>query len=66
MAVGERWCRGRDSNPHGAFAPEDFKSFWYYRKYLILLGLISKNVKMCKFMCKGLKIAPNSMHFRGS
>jgi hypothetical protein len=22
----EIWCRGRDSNPHGAFAPEDFKS----------------------------------------
>ena len=20
------WCRGRDSNPHGACAPEDFKS----------------------------------------
>ena len=24
-----KWCRGRDSNPHGAFAPEDFKSSAY-------------------------------------
>jgi hypothetical protein len=21
------WCRGRGSNPHGAFAPEDFKGW---------------------------------------
>jgi hypothetical protein len=20
------WCRGRDSNPHGGYPPEDFKS----------------------------------------
>ena len=26
---GETWCRGRGSNPHGAFAPEDFKSSAY-------------------------------------
>ena len=23
---GKYWCRGRDSNPHGVFTPEDFKS----------------------------------------
>jgi hypothetical protein len=25
VVVAETWCRGRNSNPHGAFAPEDFK-----------------------------------------
>src|SRR5216684_6801085 len=26
LQMSERICRGRDSNPHGTFAPEDFKS----------------------------------------
>ncbi len=25
MTLENSWCRGRDSNPHGAYAPEDFK-----------------------------------------
>ncbi len=28
-------CRGRDSNPHGAFASEDFKSFDYGEKFFV-------------------------------
>jgi hypothetical protein len=28
------WCRGRDSNPHGAFAPENFKAARQYCKVL--------------------------------
>ena len=27
MAVEKQWCRGRDLNPHGAFAPGDFKGW---------------------------------------
>ncbi len=45
-------CRGRDSNPHGTFAPEDFKSFHYNEKVLVLLALFPTNVKVCKFLCK--------------
>ena len=45
-------CRGRDSNPHGAFASEDFKSFNYNEKLFCLLILFPSGVKMCKFLCK--------------
>ena len=31
-------CRGRDSNPHGAFAPGDFKSFKVIGNHLKLLS----------------------------
>jgi hypothetical protein len=47
-----RECRGRDSNPHGAFAPEDFKSFDYREKLFVLLAFVPSNVKVCKFLCK--------------
>src|SRR5208337_4894285 len=40
-------CRGRGSNPHGAFAPEDFKSFDYDEKLFVLLALFRPNVKVC-------------------
>jgi hypothetical protein len=43
---------GAGSNPHGAFAPEDFKSFDYNEKLFVLLALFRANVKVCKFMCK--------------
>ncbi len=45
-------CRGRDSNPHGAFASEDFKSFDYSEKLAVSLALFPSNVKLCKFLCK--------------
>jgi hypothetical protein len=45
-------CRERDSNPHGAFAPEDFKSCDYTEKLFVLLALFPSNVKVCKFLCK--------------
>ena len=45
-------CRGRGSNPHGAFAPEDFKSFDYDEKLFVLLAFFPTNVKVCHFMCK--------------
>ena len=50
-------CRGRGSNPHGAFAPEDFKSFDYDEKLFVLLALFRPNVKVCNFMCKFCKTA---------
>jgi hypothetical protein len=34
-------CRGRDSNPHGAFAPEDFKTLRHPRKNANEYGLIA-------------------------
>ena len=40
-------CRGRGSNPHGAFAPEDFKSLKFDANHLILLAIflhIGENV----------------------
>ena len=43
---------GGGSNPHGAFAPEDFKSFDYSEKAFVLLALFQSNVKVCKFLCK--------------
>src|ERR1700730_13473746 len=45
QAIGETWCRGRDSNPHGAFAPEDFK----------LYGLLSASVHRA-VKCKGFRL----------
>ena len=45
-------CRGRDSNPHGTFVPEDFKSFEYNEKAFVLLAFFASNVKVCKFLCK--------------
>ena len=53
-----RWCPGRESNPHGAFAPRDFKSRAsasfatraeslksFYRKYLIAESATSFSVQ---------------------
>jgi hypothetical protein len=57
-------CRGRDSNPHGTFAPEDFKSFDYSEKVFGLLALFRSNVKVCKFMCKCSKKLNNIGHLQ--
>ena len=45
-------CRGRGSNPHGGFAPEDFKSFDCGEKIFDFIGFISVKCEMCKFLCK--------------
>ena len=39
-------CRGRDSNPHGTFAPEDFKSLCVVRKCPQLLMFSTSAVKL--------------------
>jgi hypothetical protein len=42
LTTPKQWCRGRDSNPHGAFAPENFKSSEYSSNYVKLLGFFAR------------------------
>jgi len=51
MHVEEMWCRGRDSNPHGAFAPEDFKGWALIDSAVLIYDAryVPRNLKLNPF-----------------